>query len=135
MKRTPTVEDIRDMPQLARLSLVVPIWEYQDGTAVEIVVRARTFRERRQCILASLEAGKDGKPDEDTWAIETVLAGMVEPQFTRDQISILWNANPTAIDVISEAIVRLEEIPARRLSQEIIRQTGAPEEVVAPEEN
>jgi hypothetical protein len=134
MKRFPTVEDIRDIPQLARLALVIPIWEYSDGTVVEVLVRARTFRERRHCLMMAMEAGKNGKPDEDTWAIETVLAGMVEPQFTRDQIGILWDSNPAAIDLIAETIVRLEEVPARRLSNEIARQSGAPAAVVDPEE-
>jgi hypothetical protein len=134
MKRFPTVEDIRDIPQLARLALVIPIWEYSDGTVVEVLVRARTFRERRHCLMMAMEAGKNGKPDEDTWAIETVLAGMVEPQFTRDQIGILWDSNPSAIDLIAETIVRLEEVPARRLSNEIARQSGAPAAVVDPEE-
>lgn len=134
MKRIPTVEDIRDIPQLARLTLVIPIWEYSDGTVVEVLVRSRTFRERRHCLMMAMEAGKNGKPDEDTWAIETVLAGMVEPKFTRDQIGILWDSNPAAIDLIAETIVRLEEVPARRLSNEIARQSGAPEAVVDPKE-
>lgn len=134
MNRTPTVEDIRDIPQLARLTLIVPVWEYQDGTAVEVTVRCRTFRERRHCLMMAMEAGKNGKPDEDTWAIETVLAGMVEPKFTRDQVGILWDSNPAAIDLIAETVVRLEEVPARRLSNEIIRQSGAPAAIVTPEE-
>lgn len=133
MKRTPTVEDIRDIPQLAQLSLAIPVWEFADGEMVEVTVRARTFRERRHCLLTALEAGKDGKPDEDTWTIETVLAGLLVPRFTKDQAEILWNANPTAIDLIAEAIVRLEDVSARRLTAEIARQTEAPKDVVAPE--
>jgi hypothetical protein len=134
MKRVPTVEDVRDIPQLAQMTIPVPVWEYSDGETIEVTLRARTFRERRHCLMMALEAGKNGKPDEDTWAVETVLAGMVEPKFTRDQIGILWDSNAAAIDLIAETIVRLEDVPARRLSREIIRQSDAPASVVAPEE-
>ncbi len=134
MKRTPTVEDIRDMPQLAQISLAIPVWEFADGEIVEVTVRARTFRERRHCLSAALEAGTNGKPDEDTWTIETVLAGLLVPRFTKDQVEILWNSNPTAIDLIAEAIVRLEDVSARKLSAEILRQTEAPRDVVIPSE-
>lgn len=134
MRRVPTVEDIRDMPQLAQITLPIAVWEYADGKTVEVTVRARTFRERRHCMMAALEAGKDGKPDEDTWAIETVLAGLLEPRFSKDQVSILWDSNPTAIDVIAEAITRLEDVSARKLSAEIARQTEAPEDVISSPE-
>lgn len=134
MRRIPTVEDIRDMPQLAQITMPIPVWEYADGKVVEVTVRARTFRERRHCMMAALEAGKDGKPDEDTWAIETVLAGLLEPRFSKDQVDILWDSNPSAIDIIAEAITRLEDVSARKLSAEIARQTEAPEDVISPSE-
>lgn len=134
MRRIPTVEDIRDMPQLAQITMPIPVWEYADGKVVEVTVRARTFRERRHCMMAALEAGKDGKPDEDTWAIETVLAGLLEPRFSKDQVAILWDSNPSAIDIIAEAITRLEDVSARKLSAEIARQTEAPEDVISPSE-
>ena len=123
---TPSVEQLVTMPQLATMPLVIKGWQWPDGSAARITVRALTFRERRAANRAAIKAGAElGRDfDDDEWALEVALAGIVEPRLTRAQLDILLDSNATIIDAIVDAIDRAGYLPARYVETELKQMAG-----------
>lgn len=113
--------------QLATLPYIVDGWQWPDGAPFRLTLRALTFRERSAVYRTALQAGiKAGlqQLDEETWALETALAGIVEPKLTRAQIDILLDSNAHIIDKIVEQIERLGEYPPAIVAEELRRMAG-----------
>jgi len=123
-ERTPTIADIMAVSQLAMVPLLVEGWRWPNGDPFRLTIRALTFRERSEAYRAALKAGieaKLGTIDDDTWAIEVALRGIVEPRFTRGQLDVLLDSNAAVIDAIVDAIDRAGQLPAQMVEHELKR--------------
>lgn len=127
-----TAEQIRDVPDLAEMPIEVPHWQHSDGTPFKILIRALSFEERREANRASRTP--KGEDDDDQFALETCLRGIVQPRLTRAQLDIYKAKNPDAIDEICETIWWLSRLPARALAAEVRRLADLPPDADADEE-
>jgi len=128
--RTPTIADIMAVSQLATLPLLVEGWRWPDGSEFRLTIRALTFRERSEAYRAALKAGIEAKLagiDDDTWAIEVALRGIVEPRFTRGTLDVLLDSNAAVIDAIVDAIDRAGQLPAQMVEHELKRMAAVPD--------
>jgi hypothetical protein len=97
-----------------------PLWARPDGTPLTILVRALSFAERREIMTAAGE-------NNDAFALEACLRGIVEPAFSREQLGILEAKHPAALDQIAETIYALCDLPAGMVEREIRRLAGLPD--------
>jgi hypothetical protein len=121
-----TVEEISVVQDLAEMPVEVPHWQRADGTPFKIRLRALSFRERTEVHRASRRP--DGSDDDDQFALETCLRGIVEPRLNKTQLAILAEKNPEPIDAISETIWRITRLPAPSLAAEVRRLADLPPE-------
>lgn len=119
-----TAEQIRDVRDLAEMPIEVPWWQHADGRPFKILVRALSFDERTQVNRASRTP--NGGDDDDQFALETCLRGIVEPRLTRPQLDIYKAKNPDAIDAICDSIWWLSRLPARTVAAEVRRLADLP---------
>lgn len=121
-----TVEDIRDVRDLATMPAEVPQWQRADGTPFKLLLRAPSFREAMAIEAAARTA--EGEHDDAAFILETCLVVIVEPRFTRPQLDILREKNPEALDAIAETGWRLCRLSAHAVEAEVRGLAG----VVAP---
>jgi hypothetical protein len=121
-----TAEQIRDVPDLAEMPFEVPHWRHADGTPFKIRLRALSFRERTEINRAAKTA--KGEDDDDQFALETCLRGMVEPRLNKTQLDIYKEKNAEAIDAISDTIWWLTRLEARAVAAEVRRLADLPPE-------
>lgn len=125
-ERYATVEDIRDVRDLASMPVEVPQWRRADGTPFKLLVRAPSFREAMAIEAAARTP--EGTDDDAAFILETCLVVIAEPRFTRAQLEILRDKNPEALDAIAETAWRLCRLSAHAVEAEVRGLAG----VVAP---
>lgn len=134
-ERVPTIQEIALTRQLAELPMEVKGWAWPDGRPMKVKVRALTFAERRECNRLAMEAGLKAMPkgftpgqvlpfDDDVWALEAVVRGLVEPKLPRAAIAVLGDMNAAIIDQLADAITRLGKLPAAFVAAELERLAG-----------
>lgn len=116
-ERYASIEDIRDVQDLACMPVEVPQWRRADGAAYKIMLRAPSFREATEIDAAARTA--EGEDDHAAFVLESCLRIIVEPKFTRAQLEILRDKNPDALDAICETGWRLVRLSARAVEAEI----------------
>ena len=112
-----TVEDIRDVRDLATMPVEVPQWRHADGTPFKLLVRAPSFREAMAIEAAARTP--EGTDDDAAFILETCLVVIVEPRFTRPQLDVLREKNPEALDAIAETGWRLCRLSAHAVEAEV----------------
>lgn len=104
-----------------------PFWTRPDGSPLTIRVRALSFKERREVHLAA-------KDDDAQAVLETCLRGIIQPPITAEQLVVLEQRHPAALDAIAETIWALGAFTATMVATEVRRLAGlAPDPGLAPE--
>lgn len=110
-----TADEMAKHPMLTSMRVRIPGFVDAHGEPLAFTVRALTFRERMKATRAATKAGvAAGLPNgfcEETWALEVVLAGLVEPALTEAQREILLDYNAWIVDQLADAITRLGALP------------------------
>jgi hypothetical protein len=122
----PTARDIAAMPQRPEKWITVPGWSLADGTPFRVKIRALSFRQRRAANQAAYREGiaRGIEFCEDTWAVEVVLAGLVEPAIDRGQVDLLLDSHAGVIDALATAIEEHSRVDGRALEVQIARMAG-----------
>jgi hypothetical protein len=125
-----TVADIRDCTDLPEMPITPavrrvdggdePLWTRPDGTPLTILIRALSFKERR-------EVNQAAKDDNDAFLLETCRRGIKAPVFSRAQLEILESRHPAALDAIADTIWSLTQLPASMVAREVRRLAGLAE--------